>query len=125
MVGYEIEEKERDYEQKGITGEVSRGAVELCKFPCIILYSTDEQQLPKYKLSVLSAMMKSNEVSKDLTEKNNIHLYLTNGVKTARLGGVSGRQIKSILSLFEGCRMDAYLNKDKKLEGQYIYVLSD
>lgn len=132
-VGYEVKETERSYEQQGITGTVTRGAIENCKYPCMILYSTEESQLPKYKLNVLQSMLKASTViqkteqsADEVVEDNrNIYLYLTNTVKTVRLGSINPKQVKSIINLFQDCKLEAYLNKDKKLEGQYIYVLSD
>lgn len=121
-IGYDVDEVERDYEQKGITGTVTRGAIEKCSFPCIILYSTDKDSLPKYKLSVLSSMIKT---SQNITINNPIYLYLTNGEKVIKLGIVADNQIKGIYDLFDGNRMDVYLNKDKLLNDKYKYVLAE
>ena len=121
-IGYDVDEVERDSEQKGITGTVTRGAIEKCSFPCIILYSTDKDSLPKYKLSVLSSMIKT---SQNITINNPIYLYLTNGEKVIKLGIVADNQIKGIYDLFDGNRMDVYLNKDKLLDDKYKYVLAE
>lgn len=121
-IGYDVDEVERDYEQKGITGTVTRGAIEKCSFPCIILYSTDKDSLPKYKLSVLSSMIKT---SQNITINNPIYLYLTNGEKVIKLGIAADNQIKGIYDLFDGNRMDVYLNKDKLLDDKYKYVLAE
>lgn len=121
-IGYDVDEVERNYEQKGITGTVTRGAIEKCSFPCIILYSTDEDSLPRYKLNVLSSMIKT---SQNVTINNPIYLYLTNGEKVIKLGIVADNQIKGIYDLFDGNRMDVYLNKDKLLDDKYKYVLAE
>lgn len=121
-IGYDVEETERSYEQKGITGTVTRGAIEKCNFPCIILYSTTEEALPRYKLNVLSAMIKTGE---NIVIDKPIYLYLTNGAKVIKLGMVSDRQIKGIYDLFEGNKMDVYLNKDRMLNEEYRYILAE
>lgn len=128
-VGYEVQEINRSYEQIGITGTVTRGAIENCMYPCMILYSTAESQLPKYKLNVLQSMLQASKMIQNTDtdgEKNrNIYLYLTNNEKTVRIGSITPRQVKSIIQLFEGCKLEAYLNENKKLEGQYRYILSE
>ena len=121
-VGYDVEEKERDFEQKGITGVVSRGAIESCNFPCIILYSTGENVLPKYKLSVLASMLKTSE---NIVIEKPIYIYLTDMKKVIKLGIIGDQQVKGIYKLFEGNKTDVYLSRDKKLEGKYRYILAE
>lgn len=121
-IGYDVEEKERSYEQAGITGTVTRGAIEKCSFPCIILYSTKESVLPRYKLNVLASMLKTGE---SLVIENPVSLYLTNNEKVMQLGIVGSNQIKGLYSLFEDNKMDVYLSKDKKLDDKYKYILAE
>jgi hypothetical protein len=121
MVGYEVEEQERSFEQKGITGVVTRGAIEQCQFPCIILATSKESQIPRYKLNVLATMIKNNN---EVIE-NPISLYLSGGDKIMRLGIIAPRQVKAILDLFKENEKVGYLNKNKKLDGNYLYVLSE
>ena len=104
-------------EIKGITDAVTDYTYTDIAFPCIIFKSG--LRLEKHKVKVISNMVKSatGSVVKDIT------LYFAKGKDLYKMGMISGVQVGSLIEMVNlGC-IEAYYDKDTKLEGSLIYSL--
>ena len=119
-VGYDIYTDKRDFKETGITEDISKFKTVQKEYPCITLIGTPEKKLNMYKLQVVKCMLVSND-----TDANKITIYTRVNDKTIRAGYVASCNIKRLISLFKDSNdMEVYLDKDKKLTGDMIYVLS-
>lgn len=111
--------------KKGVTGKVTSSVVMDKEYPNLVLYSTKDKPLSKHKLVVLSSLVKNNtDTLTDEDLDSLITLYIKTDSKTVKAGRVLPMQVKSLLSLFEG-NIRGYLNEEKVLEGDYLYILSN
>lgn len=116
-LGYDVHEDDRSFEQEGITGTVTRYATSSLEFPCYIVSAPFE----KYKIQVLRTMIENHSSSAD---SEPINLYFREEGSTVGLGKIMPTQVKAFLKLFESNKIEGYLDKDSKLEGDYLYTLS-
>lgn len=119
MVGYDVAEDSRSFEKKGLTGTVMRYTTDDLKFPCYIVSAPFE----KYKLKVLQSMFQKVESYDEEESKLEIHLYFEDEKSCVGFGKIYPRQVKSFLQLFSTNKIVGYYDKDKKLEGDYLFVL--
>lgn len=125
-LGFDVYEDTRDFQKKGITDEIRRYVTDKMGFPCFIIVASEEKPVEMYKVSVLRKTFSS--IAATLDEESigrDINIYFSQGDRTAMLGKIQPRQVKSFLKLFEYNEVHGYLDKDTPLEGQYMYVLSE
>ena len=125
VLGYEVYEDERDFEQKGLTGNVSRYTLTKMSYPCYILCSSDEKPIQLHSIEVLKKMLPTSEIYDESIANSLISIYFNQGGRTAKVGCIQPSQVKTFLKLFEDCDVDCFLDKDTQLKGMYMYVLSD
>lgn len=121
-LGYETYNDERDFEQVGLTGEVSKYAIADMKYPCFIITS----KIPQYKAQVINTMTHSVNVEKFDEEilNSRVHIYIIFEDKTYCLGQIFSKQVKSFISLCKDENVYGYLDGKTKLEGMYLYALA-
>lgn len=125
-LGYDVyDNKERSFDQTGLTGEVRRYVTASMEYPCLIICSTPEKPVRRHRLETLRMMFPKSQLYDDEVANSMIHVYFNQGDKTARLGIIQPNQVKTFLRLFSDNDIDCFLTPDKKLEGMYIYTLSD
>lgn len=124
-LGYETYEDNRDFEQKGLTGNVARYSTENMSFPCYIICATSDNKVDMYKIQVLKKMFINSSNFDEEVMLSAINVYYNQDNQTIRLGKIFPKQVKSFLKLFEGNIIEGYYDKDNKLEEEYLYVLSD
>lgn len=124
-LGYDVYEDKREFEQKGLTGNVRRYTTTKMYFPCFILCSSNEKPVPLHSIETLRRMFPTSKIYDEVVANSLIHIYFNQGEKTAKLGCIQPNQVKTFLRLFDGCDIDCFLNKDKQLTGMYMYVLSN
>lgn len=112
----EESEKEEIREVRGITDTVSRFVYSDMDFPCICL--KDDLKLPKHKWMLISTLVKQGNISKT------IPVYLIRNGDLFKVGALSTVQIKSFIDVVGLDNMFGFYNKDKKLEGDRLYILS-
>ena len=125
QLGYEVYSDERDFQQEGLTGNVKKYAIDKMSFPCFILVADSEHPVPMYKIKVLKQMSGSVEIYNESEADMAIDVYFNQDSKTISICKIFPKQVKSFLKLFDKEQVDGYLNRDTKLEGNHLYVLSD
>lgn len=142
-LGYDVYEEERDYTKEGITGEVTRHRREKLQYPCLIVRSTVEKRLGDIHATTLKNY-KISEATETDKETGFIHIYVSLEFKETQeegelkleevsgdeapllsFGAIYGRQVKGFLTLFKEFPVYGYLDIDKKLESEYVYILSN
>ena len=124
-LGYETYEDGRDFEQEGLTGKVKRYVTESMTFPCFILVAEKDKPIEIVKIQALKHMAQVVEKYNEEEANSLISIYFSSGDKTAYLGKIQSRQVKSFLSLFSTNTVVAYYDENTLLEGDMRYVLSD
>lgn len=119
MIGYDVEQEERDFEKEGITGTVSRYSTCNLVYPCFIVRPPFE----KYKINVLKAMFQGLDAGSDEDLSLSVALYFEEGGKIASLGKIYQRQVNSFLKLFENNDIIGFYSDGKELKGDYLYAL--
>lgn len=115
MIGYDIEEYDRNYDKQGITGEVTRYSTGSMQYPCYIVHAPFE----RYKVTVLKTMFnQSGEL-----EEGTIGLYFSNGGNLIEMGKLLPRQVNAFLKLFSDNKVECFYDKDKELKGDLLYTL--
>lgn len=122
-LGYETFEDNRDFKKEGLTGDVKRYVTESMTYPCYIISLASN--IAKYKLDVLKNMFTLSKVYNEELSMSSIDIYFDSGEKLIKFGKISSAQVKSFLKLFDSEQIIGYLDKNTKLEGDYLYVLSD
>lgn len=120
MLGYEVEEDQREFESERVT----RYSTSKMQFPCFIVMVTEEHPLKQYALDVLKKMFVKSDVYDEELSNSLIHLYFSQAGKTVQFGVVQSSQVKTFLRLFEFNEVQGYLDKDTPLSGDKLYVLS-
>lgn len=123
-LGYEVYEDKRDFNQKGLTGNVRRYTTAKMEFPCYILCASPEKPIKKHSIDTLRMMFPNNKIYDESVADSLIHIYFNQGTQTAKLGSIQSNQVKTFLKLFEDCDIDGYLSQEQKLEGMYLFVLA-
>ena len=125
-LGYAVyDDKNRSFEQKGLTGEVRRYTTTNMEFPCLIICSTPDKPVRMHSLEALKIMFPKSQMYDEEVANSMIHIYFNQGEKTAKLGLIQPNQVKTFLRLFADNNVDGYLSQEKKLEGMYLYILSE
>jgi hypothetical protein len=124
-LGYDVYNDDRDFEQKGLTGSVRRYTTSSMQFPCYILINSEEKPIKSYSIETLRQMFPISKVYDESLANSLIHIYFNQGDKTVRIGAIQGSQVKTFLKLFENNDIDGYISENQKLEGMYLYVLSE
>lgn len=124
-LGYETYDDNRDFEQEGLTGNVRRYVTESMTFPCFILVAEEDKQVEIVKIKVLKQMAEVVETYNEEEANSLISVYFSSGDKTAYLGKIQPRQVKSFISLFSTNTVVAYYDKETLLEGDMRYVLAN
>ena len=124
-LGYDVYEDNREFEQKGLTGEVKRYTTGKLDYPCYIIYSEDDNQVEMYKIQVLRQMFSTSKTYVESDAKSMINLYFSQGSKMAKLGIIQPKQVKSFLKLFESNIVEGYYDADTVLKDDYLYVLAE
>lgn len=119
------DDSKRSFEQEGLTGEVRRYTTTSMEFPCLIICSTAQKPVRRNNLEALRLMFPKSRMYNEDLANSMIHIYFNQGDKTAKLGLIQPSQVKTFLRLFADNDVDGYLTADKKLEGMYLYILSD
>lgn len=123
-LGYDTYEDKRDFEQDGITGDVRRYVVESMTFPCFILVAEEDKPVEIVKIKVLKQMSGVIESYNEEEANSSISIYFSSGDKTAYLGKIQPRQVKSFIDLFSGNKVIGFYDKNTVLEDDMRYVLS-
>lgn len=119
-LGYEVNEEKRDFNQRGITGTVTRYATGSLEYPCYIV----KPPFAKYKIRVLQTMFQKSETYNEAEANLAIHLYFEDGNgKLAGLGSIFPRQVNSFLKLFSDNEVVGFYSDGTELSGDYLYVL--
>lgn len=124
-LGYETYDDNRNFEQEGLTGNVRRYVTESMTFPCFILVAEEDKQVEIVKIKVLKQMAEVFETYNEEEANSLISVYFSSGDKTAYLGKIQPRQVKSFISLFSTNTVVAYYDKETLLEGDMRYVLAN
>lgn len=124
-LGYETYDDNRNFEQEGLTGNVRRYVTESMTFPCFILVAEEDKQVEIVKIKVLKQMAEVVETYNEEEANSLISVYFSSGDKTAYLGKIQPRQVKSFISLFSTNTVVAYYDKETLLEGDMRYVLAN
>jgi hypothetical protein len=124
-LGYDVYEDNRDFEKKGLTGEVRRYTTSNMQFPCYVLINSEEKPIKSYTIETLRNMFPVSSVYDESLTNSLIHIYFNQNEKTARIGAISGSQVRTFLKLFENNDVDGYISENEKLEGMYLYVLAE
>ena len=103
-------------EVEDVDEEVSNYAFTGMSYPCIIF--KDDFSCPKHKLTVISNMVKSGNMS-----DKDISLYFHNNGELFKLGSLSGVQLGAFIDLVGVDSIDGYLEGGVKLEGDRVYTL--
>ena len=105
---------------QGITDKVTEYVYTNLSYPCIIFKKGFS--CPKHQMKVLSNMVKSQGVPKDITlyfEKDNG----TSQPDVFKIGTISGLQVESLLSIFDLKNLLGFYDADTPLEGSKLFVL--
>lgn len=124
-LGYDLYEDNRDFQQKGLTGEVKRYTTAKMEFPCYVVCSTETNQVEMYKIQVLKQMFATSKIYNESEANSMIHLYFSQGNQVAKLGIIQPKQVKSFLKLFESNQVDGYFEDGILLQGEHLYVLAE
>lgn len=124
MLGYDVKEDARTFEKEGLTGVVRQYTTTDMKYPCYVVQITPECPVERYKLTMLRQMFTTGSVVDPEIAGLAINVYFSQGSKTACLGRIYPKQVKSFLKLFEGNLVDGYFNADTLLSGDYLYALA-
>lgn len=124
-LGYETYDDNRNFEQEGLTGNVRRYVTESMTFPCFILVAEEDKPVEIVKIKVLKQMAEVVETYNEEEANSLISVYFSSGDKTAYLGKIQPRQVKSFISLFSANTVVAYYDKETLLEGDMRYVLAN
>ena len=124
-LGYDTYEDNRDFEQEGLTGNVRRYVTESMTYPCFIIVNEADKPVEVIKLQVLKKMSAVVEKYDEEEANSMISIYFSSGDKTAYLGKIQPKQVKSFISLFSVNHVVAYYDRDTLLEGDMRYVLSE
>lgn len=105
---------------KGITDHVSEFVYTNLTYPCIIFKKNFH--CPKHQMKVLSNMVKSKGITKDIT------LYFEKGIDDSaselfKIGTIGGVQVDSLLSIFSSENLLGFYDSDTVLEGSKLYTL--
>lgn len=119
------DDSKRSFEQEGLTGQVRRYTTTSMEFPCLIICSTPEKPVRRHSLDALRMMFPKSRMYDEDVANSMIHIYFNQGEQTAKLGLIQSNQVKTFLRLFANNDIDGYLEADKKLDGMYLYILSD
>lgn len=114
--GEEHNEEDAVRDIKGLTDTVSKFVYSSMDFPCICL--KEDTKLPKHKWLIISKLVKQG------AEDKNISVYMFRGGEMFKAGSLSGLQIKAFIDIIGIDNLFGYYNKDKKLDGDKLYVLS-
>lgn len=101
---------------KGVTDEVSKYVFSDIQYPSICL--KEDIKLPKYKWVAISKLVKQGSVNK------NISFYLIRNNEVLKAGALAGIQIKAFIDIVGIENLFGFYKKDKKLEGDRLYILS-
>jgi hypothetical protein len=124
-LGFDTYEDNREFEKKGLTGDVRRYTTAKMEFPCFILCSSEEHPIQMHSIDALRRMFPTSKVYDETIANSLIHIYFNQGDRTAKLGCIQPGQVKTFLRLFDGCDLDCFLNSEKQLTGMYMYILSN
>ena len=123
-IGYDVYESDNNFEKRGITGHVERYVREGMLYPCYIVRSEEDKKVGLHQMTVLKSMFENQGAYMSDDEDNSIYVYYSQGGKLVRVGKIYPKQVKTFLTLFKDNYVDCFLNKDKELVGDYLYVLS-
>ncbi len=124
---YEIYEDTRDFEEQGITGEVTRYQIVDMEYPAFILENTTEKPIPMYALMTLKSLLFDSKAREyDSNElRNMISMYFKENATVVKLGVMLPRNVKSFINFFEKYDLKCFINKDKEVKGDKMFILSD
>lgn len=105
-------------EIKGITDVVTKYVYKNMEYPCLCL--NEDIVLPRSKWIVLKKFTEQGSMG-----DKNISLYLIRKGELLRIGGISPIQVKAVVGVVGMDNMFGFYNKNKKLEGSMLYVLSN
>lgn len=101
---------------RGITDEVSKFSYVDMDFPFICLQGNI--QMPKHKWIIVSKLVK--QVSSD----KGISFYIQRGGNIYKAGSLARSQVKALIDIVGLENLFGFYSKDKKLEGDRLYVLA-
>ena len=107
-------------EVKGITDKVTEFVYTNLSYPCIIFKKGFT--CPKHKMKVLSNMVQSKGIVKDIT----LYFEKDRGIEESELfkiGTIGGLQVDSLLSIFSPENLLGFYDADTSLEGDKLFVL--
>lgn len=113
----EENEQEEIKDIRGVTDEVSKYVYSDMQFPCLCLNA--DIKLPKHKWIVISKLVKQGTVDKDIA------VYMIRNGELFKAGSLSGIQVKAFIDIIGLDNIFGYYNKEVKLTGDKVYVLSN
>ena len=116
----------REFKPEPIRGKDEMQTAKEASYPYILIESTDESPIPLYKMKALKSMLTAAEKlisTSDKHKKLAVNIYYKAGDKTVELGRLPKPQIAPFLQLFTGNTLTGMYDKDRKLEGDMLYVL--
>ena len=125
MLGYDVYEDKRSFEKEGLTGNVKKYTTEKMSFPCFVIVSDEEHKVPLFKIKTIKQMSSTVDIYNEEEAKMAMDIYFTDNVKVVSICKIYPRQVKSFLKLFNDNKIDGYYDKDTKLEGDMLYILSN
>lgn len=113
--GNSEEESVRDI--KGITDTVTKYVYDNLNFPNICL--NEDLKLPKSKWLLISKLVKQG------AEDKNISVYILRNGEMFKAGCLAGSQVIPFIDVVGIDNLHGYYTKDKRLEGDRLYILSN
>lgn len=116
-LGYEVFEDERDFQQEGITGHVSRFTKGDLQYPCLIITETEAKRLNLSTLEIAKNMFTIKDSTYDESFKDRLiyiyirlldnHLVSFNSVDSTKIG--------AFMDLFEGFDLSGWIYSNNEL----------
>ena len=124
---FEVYEDKRDFQEQGITGEVTRYQITDMQYPCFLLSNTAETPIPMYALMTLKSLLLDTKVKEYTEEELNsvISMYFKDKETVVKLGVILPRNVKAFINSFETYDLKCFYSENKELEGDMMFVLSN
>lgn len=110
---------------RGITDTVSKHVEEDVKYPVVNVIL--DESVPRYKLQALSRLLKSSIKTDDVSsadDDKSIYVALKTDKIYKPIGRVMPKQVKTLMAILIGLKVELELEKGKFMDAKYIYALS-
>lgn len=124
-LGFDVSEDKRTFEKQGITGNVTNEVTEEVSYPYLMIVSTDEHKVTKNQLQLLPNLFAASNLIESDDSNSPISIYFKAGENVMKLGKINGRQVKAFVRSVGVDSITGMFDKNTKLVGDMIYVLSE